>query len=225
MLPLRWIPFSKECMFHSTDLQALVDSDNGGQSWAAVESSLATFWAASAADDQWKRTASQFSFWRGPEVNILGVCFRSPVVKGRVRPVVLTAEVPELTIPINQVCAKIHVLGQVSFPLGYPLTGRQGEIVAVYTLEYANGKTQILPVRNGIEVAQSNRIHAATRIDPIATAAQPALEYIKDIAREQYQILLWSIRTEPERLVNLRCKLNTRQPALAIFAITKESTD
>ncbi len=129
-----------------------------------------------------------------------------------------------MVIPIHRVCTQLHILGQVSFPLGYPLIGRVEEPAAVYTLQYASGKIQQLPIRNGIEVAQSNCIDAATRIVPIATAAQPALQYIKDSAREQYQILLWSISTQPEELVSLRCHLNPSQPALAIFAITVEQT-
>jgi len=49
-------------------------------------------------------------------------------------------------------------------------------------LQYASGKGQTLPVRHGIE--------GASRITHIATAAQPALEFAKDPAGEQYQILL-----------------------------------
>jgi hypothetical protein len=89
-------------------------------------------------------------------------------------------------------------------------------------LQYANGKTQTLPVRNGFEIAQSNRIHSATRIDPIAASAQPAVEYIKDIVREQYQLLLWSIPTNGSKLASMRCKLNSQQAPLAIFAVTSE---
>lgn len=134
----------------------------------------------------------------------------------------LTAEFPEIVIPIHRACVQLHILGQVSFPLGYPLIGKAGESVAVYSLQYANGKIQELPIRNGIEVAQSNCIDGATRILPIATAAQPVLEYMKDNAQEQYQLLLWSSDTQPEELVSLRCRLNASQPALGIFAITVE---
>src|SRR5262249_48452447 len=134
----------------------------------------------------------------------------------------LTEETSELTIPINQACTKLHVLGQVTLPLGYPLKGNRGETIAVYTLQYANGKTQALPVRNGVEVAQSNRIHSATRIDPIASAAQPAVHYMKDVVREQYQLLLWSIPTLGSRLLSMRCKLNGMQQPLAIFAVSTE---
>jgi hypothetical protein len=202
------------------DLQRLVDSDSGRQSWQALEVSLEKYWAGTSWNDQWRRTGSQFGLWQTPETKIAGVSFLAPTVNGRIRAVVLTAEVPEAVIPIHQVCAQLHILGQVTFPVGYPLLGRPGETVAVYRLQYASGKMQTLPVRNGIEVAQANCIDAATRIDPIATAAQPALKYVKDSVREQYQILLWSIPTLSEELVSMRCQLNAAQPSLAIFAIT-----
>jgi hypothetical protein len=222
VLPLRSVPFALGSAFQTADLQPLADSVRGRQSWAALEAALATFWAGSRADDQWQRTESHFGLWPGQELRIAGVPFRSPVVENRIRPIVLTVETPEITIPINEACSKLHILGQVTFPLGYPLSGGYGETVAVYKLQYASGKTQTLPVRNGIEVAQSNRIHAATRIDPIALAAQPAVEYIKDIVREQYQILLWSVSTQGEKLVSVRCKLVGAHAPLAIFAITTE---
>ena len=162
--------------------------------------------------------------WRKADLKIAGVWFRSPSVDDRVRPIVLTAEFPEVVILIHRECSQLHLLGQVSLPLGYPLIGQAGESVAVYSLQYASGKIQTLPVRNGIEVAQANCIDEATRIVPIAAAAQPAVEYVKDTAREQYQVLLWSIPTNSEELVSLRCQLNPHQSALAIFAITTEGT-
>ena len=224
VLPLRPIPFDSGSLFHSVDLQALADSAVGRQSWKTLEATVEQYWATSISQDQWKRTGSQFALWQDPEIKIAGVSFRSPVVDGRVRPLVLTETVPETVIPIHQACTQLHILGQVTFPVGYPLIGQAGEQVAVYTLQYASRKIQTLVVRNGIEVAQSNCIDQATRIHPIATATQRAVEYLKDIAREQYQVLLWSIPTWPEELVSLRCKLNPSQPALAIFAITGERT-
>ena len=64
----------------------------------------------------------------------------------------------------------------------------------------------------GIEVAQFNCIDRATRIAPVAAAGQPAVEYIKDIAREHYQILSWSIPTQLDELVSLECRLNPNHP-------------
>jgi hypothetical protein len=223
LLPLRWVPFSPGSTFQAIDLQSLADSPAGQKSWRFLEDGLQKFWALSVADNQWKRTGSEFTLWQNPTLRIAGVDFRSPLVGDHVHPLLLTTDTAEITIPINQLCTKLHILGQVSLPLGFPIKGAQGETVAEYTLQYANGKTRNLPVRNGIEVAQSNRIYQATRILPVALAAQPAVEYIKDIVRERYQLLLWSVPVEPHRLVNLRCKLNGQQPSLAIFAITTES--
>ena len=113
-------------------------------------------------------------------------------------------------------------LGHVTFPVGYPVVGKRGERVATYRVRYIGGGEREVPVRNGIEVAQSNRIHVATRIDAVATGAQRALEYVKDVVREQYQVLLWSLPVERGRVESVRCKLEAGQPALAIFAITAE---
>ena len=73
-----------------------------------------------------------------------------------------------------------------------------------------------------MEVAQANLIHAATRIDPIATQAQPALKYVKDIAREQYQVQLWTVPLERGKVDALVCEMQVGAPPLAIFAITAE---
>jgi hypothetical protein len=237
VLPLRVAPFASASKFQSVELQALADSDRGKRSWKALEAELENYWASTRMSrDQWERTGRKFELWKTQEVSIAGVTFRSPLLEGHVRPIVLTTEIPEITIPIGQDCTVLHILGQVTFGTGYPLTaapdlfgnmpvsenGHLGDTAAEYTLEFADGKTQVLPVRQGIEVAQANRIYGASRILPIATSTQPALEYIKDVVREYYQILLWSIRTDQDRLKSLWCKLVGGQGNLAIFAITTE---
>jgi len=40
--------------------------------------------------------------------------------------------------------------------------------------------------------------------------------------REQYQVLLWSLPVEGGKMESLQCKLESGQPALAVFAITAE---
>src|SRR5439155_10082927 len=125
-------------------------------------------------------------------------------------------------IPVGQECERLHFLGQVAFPAGYPVVGRRGETVATYKMRYRGGREQEIPVRSGIEVAQANLIHEATRIDPVATAAQRVLQYVKDEVREHYQVLLWTVPVERGRVESVHCKLEGEQPALAIFAITAE---
>jgi hypothetical protein len=222
VLPLKWSPSAPGASFQPIDLQALVESAEGAQAWAALEASLAKFWPrAEMAEDQWKRTGRRFALWAGSDLLVAGVPFRLPAVGGYVRPLLLTTDRP-VAVPIDAECERLHILGQVTFPTGYPVRGKRGETVATYYLRYSGGREREIPVRNGIEVAQANLIDAATRIDPIATEAQPALKYVKDIVREQYQVLLWTVPLERGKVESLRCEMQAGAPSLAIFAITAE---
>jgi len=102
------------------------------------------------------------------------------------------------------------------------LQGQLGETVATYSIVGVDGSSQELAVRNGYQVAQANCIHDATRIDPIAAEAQPALEFVKDAARERYRFFLWSVPVKSGRIQEVICRLQSGQPALAILAITAE---
>jgi len=223
VVPLRWSPWSRKSKFSALDLQSLADSPDGAKAWQTFEDRMARYWSqAPMAEDQWKRTGGRFRLWQGSEVEVSGVVFQVPAVQGYVRPLVVTPEAPEVEIPVGREGRRLHILGQVIFPTGFPVTGDDGEEIASYTLRYASGKTEQVPLRNGRELAQSNLIHVATRIEPEATEAQRALCFPKDIAREQYQVLLLSVPTEGGKVVSLHCKLNGQQQALAIFAITVE---
>src|SRR5579875_2390881 len=192
--PLRSIPWDRNSHFASIDLQMLVDGADGRRSWQALEGRMAAFWAKSRlARNQWKRMEERFLLWQGSEIKVVGVRFLIPVVDGFVRPLVLTPEVPEVVIPVGQDCARLHILGQVTLPSGFPITGRRGELVATYQLLFPGGEQEEFSIRSGIEVARANRIYEATRINPVATAAQPALEFVKDVVREDYQINLLTI--------------------------------
>src|SRR5208337_1321721 len=154
VVPLKWSPWTRKSKFSAVDLQALVERPEGARAWADFEDRMAKFWStAPMAGDQWKRTGSKFLLWQGSEVEIAGVTFRAPVVNGYVRPVVVTPGVPEVEIPIGVQGLRVHILGQVTLPAGFPVVGSDGETVAVYTLRYASGKSREVPLRNGYEVA------------------------------------------------------------------------
>lgn len=222
VLPLKWSPFTPGSTREPVDLQQLVDGQSA--TWEAWERTMEKYWASSRmGEDQWARTGGHFRLWRTPSVEITGSSFRSALVDGYVRPIILTSDAPEITIPIARSCSTLHFLGQSTFPQGYPVHGEAGETAAVYSITGARGVSQDVPVRNGIELAQANCIYDATRIDPIAQEAQPALEFNKDIVRERYRFFLWSIPVKLGRVQSVRCRLNSGQPSLAILAITTES--
>jgi len=238
VLPLPALPVASGSSFQTLDLQPFVESPSGKQSWQVLEAQLEKSWRESRlASDQWQRTGRKFKLWKSPEAQIGCINFRSPVMESEVRPIVLTPKNPEVAISIRHACRRLHILGQVTFGRGYPVNGTPdlsgkfysgtahyfGDVVAEYTVHFAGAETRVLPVRNGIEVAHANRIFEASRILPIALSAPPALEYVKDIVREQYQILLWSIPLEMKYVENIRCTLTCGQGNVAIFAITTEN--
>ena len=156
------------------------------------------------------------------EILLAGVQFHPALVDGHVRPLV-TGSGFELEIPIRQRCIRLHVLGNISLPLGFPMAGKPGEVAAIYELRSTSGEVTEIPIRWGLEVVQGNMIHHGTRILPVAAESQPAIEYIKDVAREQYQILLYSMPViKAEMISSLRCKVVDARSWLALFAITAE---
>ncbi len=223
VLPLQRIPWDRNSSFVCVDLHSLVDAPAGRQSWQAFEGRMAAFWAKSRmAQDQWKRTGKRFLLWKGSEIRIAGVRFLFPVVDGYTRPLMLTPESPEVVISLDQQGTRLHILGNVTLPEGFPVSGDNREIIAHYTVQYTSGDSDNIPLRNGYEVARSNLIDEATRINPEAINAQRALPFVKDIAREHYQINLLTIPVRAAKLQSLRCALHLHQPPLAIFGVTAE---
>ncbi|MFN8009208.1 MAG: glycoside hydrolase family 2 TIM barrel-domain containing protein [Terriglobia bacterium] len=225
-LPLRQANWATKGRFDPIDLHEFVAGPQGSNSWEAFESRLAEYYEkardAREVRNQWRLTGKKFLLWREPEVEILGARFVMPRVNGYVRPLVLLPEVPELNIPVGKKCARLHFLGQISVPTGFPLEGEDGKTVARYTIRYSGGTEEQVAVRQGREVARGNLIHLGTRLEPVATEAEPALLFVKDWRREQYQILLFSIPTEGKEITSLSLKLIGEQQPLLIFAITAE---
>ena len=221
-VPLRWTPWSSKSQFQPIDLQSLSDSEAGQKAWTDLESRLAEFWSKSRlAEDQWKRTGEKLLLWQGTGIEIAGVGFKIPVVKDFVRPLALTPRFPEWEIPVGTAGVQLHFLGQVTLPTGFPVTGQAGQVAASYRIHYAGGKVQEIPLRQGFELAQANLVYEATRINPLPTTAQRVLEFVKDRAREHYQVLLFSVPTSGGKVESITCRLVGDQPLL-IFAITAE---
>jgi len=223
VVPLRWTPWFRNNSFAAVDLQSIVSSSDGDRAWASLKSQMARYWEP-IARNQWKNTGEDLLFWSKNKLDIAGVPFQMPVVNDRVRPVVVTPENPEAVIPVNRRCDRLHILGQVTFAGGFPSTAQDGGQAASYVLEFSDGRKKEIPLRHGRELAQANLIQDAGRLDPQTTDSQRALLFVKDTAREHYQVLLYSIPVQGATLARIRCRLDDKQPPLAVFAITTETS-
>jgi beta-glucuronidase len=223
ILPLRRIPWGTRSTLSPVPLDEALAANV--EAWKAFEAAMEKFWPTVRAGDQWARTGSKFELWRQDsegEIRLAGAPFRPALVERHVRPLVAGNRF-ELEIPIGRYCTRLHVLGNISLPLGYPFAGEAGEVAAMYELRSTSGEVTEIPLRWGFEVVQGNMIHDGTRILPVAAQTQPAIEYIKDVAREQYQILLYSTpQIEAGMIASLRCKVVDARNWLALFAITAE---
>ena len=163
---------------------------------------------------------------------------------GHTRPLVVIPCQESLEIPLDLRADRLHFLGNVTLPDGFPITGRFGEVMARYVLIYDDGERQEVPLRWGVEVARSNMVAVGSRIDPSTAHGERVIVYSKDITREVYQTRLLSLDLKQKKVVRLRCELvdqqvvgtapppdmhHARGPALApgdnallLFAITAE---
>jgi hypothetical protein len=221
---LRRTPWASGRRFVPIDLQGVADAPPAKQSWAAFEQRVAKDWDSSwLTRGQWQRSGEKFQFWKDIPLELLGVAFRPPVADEYVRALVVTPEVPQVEVPIGQKCARLHILGQVTLPGGFPTAGAPGEVAAEYLVKYAGGRAQRVPLRNGFEVCSGSLTYRASRIAPGTSVSQRALTFIRDFSRERYQVLLLSIDVDKAEIESLTLSMGNQQLPLLLFAVTAES--
>jgi len=92
----------------------------------------------------------------------------------------------EVVVPIGDRASKIHVIGNVSMPRGWPIHGEYGETAAEYIVTYADGTADVFPMRNGFEITTATALYGPSRINPVAVNCRRALEWHYDYDFEQY---------------------------------------
>jgi hypothetical protein len=218
-------PWDAGSRWEQIDLQSIVASKAAQSGWNGFLQELEKHWTRRSwfIAGHWDKMDRTLRLWKRPEITIAGVGFRCPVFEQEgVRPLVLGPGMQEFIVPIGRRCRRLHVIGHVTMPDGYPIAGNTGDIVASYRVAYRGGESREIPLRSGFEVARSNAIHVATRIDPIATAAPRALWFLRDKAREQYQFLLYTIETGGREVESLACSHQPGQAPLLFLALTAE---
>lgn len=224
LVPLRRPPWAAGAVFQPIDLQAIAELPSMDRTWHALERDLVQFWNEDWMNQgEWDRIGRWFHFWKDAPIEILGAPFHCPIKDGYVRPLAVTPEFPDMQIPVGRTCTRLHILGQVTLPSGYPMHGTPGKQVAEYRIKYRSGGLQGFSLRNGLEVCTANLIHHASRIAPEPSIAQRAILYTKDPAREHYQVLLHTLEMDGSDAESITLSLLGQQFPLLLFAITAET--
>jgi hypothetical protein len=200
----------------------VLDDPSQAQAWAELEALMGRFWETHGMTPHyWEDMGKHLWLWSRPKLSVGGIPFRTAVHEGQTRPIVLTPGRCQVEIPVGAAADRLHVLGNIVLPRGYPVVGRFGERVGRYVLVYEDGRRQELPLRWGQEVAQGNMIESATRIDPATTSGERAIVYVKNPVREVYQTRTLSFDARPEkserpgRIDRLICELEAHASAEA----------
>ncbi len=227
-------------------LQSILDTPSQSEAWNELEVLMERFFRNQGfTQDHWNATGGRFWLWNAPKLLAGGIPFETPLHDGASRPVVLTPRQRKLEIPAGMRASYLHFLGNVTLPDGYPVIGKLNGQVGRYVIVYEDGERQTIPLRWGREVARSNMIAVASRIDPVTSTGERVLVYEKDPVREVHQARLLTVQTMDKPIARIRCELDVSEQAgtappmdvhhstgikpglaeqaLVIFAITAES--
>jgi hypothetical protein len=215
-------PLSSNSRFHLVSLQPAVAEQGQRQAWETLERTMQDFFAFQGFTGRhWAQTGKRFWTWDAPELTLGSFPFRTSVAGEQTEPVVLNSARPEVHIPIETTAGRLLVLGNVTVPDGYPVLGNISTKVGGYTVVYEDGERQEVPLRWGEEIARSNLIAVASRINPVTAHGERVVLFTKDPVREVYQTRLFAISTKAKRIRALECRF---QPPAEAFAGPPAST-
>ena len=159
--------------------------------WQSLQSATTEFWKENASD-YLRRTGGDFWAWDMASLHVGPVPFETAQLDGHTRPVVvLTGNSVE--IPVHGEADRLHFLGNVTVPDGYPTRGDAGAQMGSYTVYFADGSKQDVPLRWGLEVTRANVISSSTLLNPVALLGTAVLEYTRNRSYEDYRTYLFTV--------------------------------
>lgn len=214
ILPIQNSISKENSSFEELSLQSWVKSHRQLETWAELEEQIQ--WHLKTYGFtvyHWSETGEKFWLWDKPELSIGNIPFKTPLYAEKTCPLLITPRHRKIEIKADIIADRLHFLGNVTLPEGYPVTDRLGENVAQYVIEYTDGDKQIVPLRWGLEIARSNMIAIASRINPETAYGRRVLVYTKHPLREIYQTRLLSIDIKHKKIERIICQLLTPKPS------------
>ncbi len=137
------------------------------------------------------------------------------------KPVVLGVASGSIDIPVGQKCSALWIIGQATMGKGYPVDGQRGEAYGSYTLHYADGTSQFIPLRNGLESATVFGLIGPTEFDPRAAHTGRAFTLSYDKNWEIYRTGLIRLETGKE-LASIHMEVTHPDYFLPVYGVTLE---
>lgn len=202
-------PLSANSEFTPISLQAALDDPAQARAWTEMEGLLQEFFKRQGFTGRhWEEAGGRFWLWNAPQFRLGSIPFATPLQAGATQPVLISPARPRVEIPLGVTAARLHFLGNVTLPDGYPVIGRLGARVGRYIITYADGDRQEVPLRWGQEVARSNLISVASRLEPTAAYAERVIRYVKSPIREIHQALLLPVTVKSKHIASVVCELD-----------------
>jgi hypothetical protein len=153
-----------------------------------------------------------------------GIAFACRDSDAPLPPLLLGRERDAVAIPVGRRIAGLAVLGHVCLWGGLPAPAPAvwkgercpavGELAAEYELVFAD-RTELIPLRHGIELLRHNDICRWWTPSPLAAATRPALRCVTDARYESFRLDLWQRALAPGELREIRWRL--RDPEALIL--------
>ncbi len=137
------------------------------------------------------------------------------------RPVVLSADSGAIDIPIHTICSGLWVIGQATMGKGYPIAGPQGEEYGSYILQYTDGTSHRIPLRNGMESATVFGLIGPTEFDPRAAFTSRAFSLSYDKNWEIYHTGMIRLDVSKE-LASIHMEVTHPDYYLLVYGVSLE---
>jgi hypothetical protein len=88
-----------------------------------------------------------------------------------------------------------------------------------YTIYFADGSKQEVPLRWGLEVTRANMVVSSTLLNPVAVLSAPVIKYTRNESYEDYRTLLYTIalkRKMVDRIVITLKPLPSDRPLISM---------
>lgn len=215
VLPAAMLHAAASSTYKPVDLQPAADKQ--GTDWQALQSANVSFWKENFGD-YLQKTSGEFATWDAASLQIGAIPFTTAQVGGHTRPVVIRTG-STVEIPFHAEADRLHFLGNVTVPDGYPTRGEPGAAIGSYTIYYADGVTQEFPLRWGLEVARSNVVSSSALLNPVAQFATPAVRYTPNESYEDYRTFLYTAEVKRKMIdrivINMKA-LSSERPLISL---------